>query len=206
MGPQPHLFNNSDILRGFADINFQLSSRSISRSNILPVPHLPHGFEEFGFPVLILKVVSMFPGIEDHDRNARLCKIRLMVVNLSNQQGLSNGLPNQRRPTGTHNRPGDLRQLFAEPVKITEILLNGFSEVSLRSASALGSHVCPEYGMKNVSREVKRQRTFQRSEAGEIVFLSLLFELLQYRIRTLYICSVMLAMVQLHDFAGNVRF
>src|SRR2546427_10427763 len=54
------------VLRGFSNINLQLDGCRVARGDVLPIPDLPHRIEELRFSILVLKVISMLPGIDHH--------------------------------------------------------------------------------------------------------------------------------------------
>src|SRR5262249_20999031 len=149
---------------------------------------------------------SMLPSIDHHQWDAGLCEVGLVVVNLRDQQPLSNRLPYQRSPAGSHNGRGNLRKLFTEARKVSEVFLNSLKEIAVRIASTLGRHVFPEDRMEDVPGEVESQCAFQCGYPSKIILLSRFEKLFQDRICIFHIPGVMLAMMQFHDLSGNVRF
>jgi hypothetical protein len=78
----------------YVDVEFELGS--VTRSDISLIPECPQHLKEFGFAILVLKVVGVFPRIDDHQWNAGLGEVRLVIVNLRDQKPFSSRLPHQR--------------------------------------------------------------------------------------------------------------
>src|SRR5262249_30811194 len=77
-----------------------LSSRFVvAGSHVLPVPHVPDGFEELRLLVLILQVIGVLPRIQREQRRAALDRVRLMIVDLRGEQAALIWLPHERAPT-----------------------------------------------------------------------------------------------------------
>jgi hypothetical protein len=84
----------------------------------------------------------MLPGINNHQGNAGLCEVRLMIIDLGDQQSFSNGFPHEGGPAGSHDGGSDLAQLFAKALEVSEIGLNGAGKFSGRCAAACGVRFC----------------------------------------------------------------
>src|SRR5205085_6793568 len=110
------------------NIDAQLQGRSEACGDVLPVPEIPGVFEKFGFPILILKVVGVFPCIEHHQRNTPLSEIGLMIVDLSNEKSFADGLPDERRPSRSHDCRSHLVELFMKVRESAEVSLNRAGE------------------------------------------------------------------------------
>src|SRR5262249_3400405 len=125
-------------------LDFEFNRGREARGDVRPIPKVPDGIKEFGFTILILKVISVFPRVEDHQWNTALREIGLVIVNLSDEQPLSHGFPYQPRPTGAHDARSDFFKLPLEGIEAAEMFFKGGCEGTSRSPSAIGSHILPE--------------------------------------------------------------
>ncbi len=116
-----------------------------------PVPELPQRLEKLGLAILVLQVVRVFPSINNQQGNAALRKIRLVIVDLSDQQLLTKRLPNQSSPSRAHDRRRDFGELLLKVVEAAEISLNGLGQEALRCTATPRRHVAPEDRVKDVS-------------------------------------------------------
>lgn len=90
--------------------------------------------------------------------------------------------------------------------KRTEVMLDLVRKIALGPAIAIRRKILPEDGMQNMAGNIKRQRAFEHSDFREIIFLLRLMQFIQRLIRAVYIRSMMLIMMKLHNLTGNVRF
>ena len=65
-----------------AYVDVYLECGSVTRSDVSPIPQCPQRLKEFGFAIFVLKIVGVFPRIDNHQWNAGLGEIRLVIVNL----------------------------------------------------------------------------------------------------------------------------
>src|SRR5438445_9237883 len=112
------------VLRGLARRVVQGDADALGRlkslAHVRPVPHMPGCLEEIGLTILVLKVVSMFPGIEDHERDPRLRQIGLVVVDLSGQETAAHRFPYECGPRRSHDRLGSMSHMQLEGAYVVE--------------------------------------------------------------------------------------
>ena len=77
-----------------------LSARPVeSGSHILPVPQVPDRVEELGLSGLVLEVEGVLPRVQHEQGSARLGQIRLVVVDLRDEQLPPQTAPRRARPS-----------------------------------------------------------------------------------------------------------
>src|SRR5690606_8813971 len=89
--------------------------------------------------------------------------------------------------------------------KRTELVGDRCSELPLRLTATLGREVVPENGVVRVAPEVEREILFEPVDVREVLAFTGGSELLERVICAGYIRLMMLAVVQLHDLATDVR-
>ena len=155
--------------------------------------------EEIGLTILVLKVVSMFPGIEDHERDPRLRQIGLVVVDLSGQETAAHRFPYESGPPRSHDRRGSLSHLPLEGVEVAEVPVDRLRERSVGLLLPMRSEVLPEERVEDMAGQVEGQGPFQRREAREVPLDTGLMQLLERIIGAFDIPGVVLVVVELHD-------
>jgi diguanylate cyclase (GGDEF)-like protein/PAS domain S-box-containing protein len=173
---------------------------------VLPVPDVPDGLEELRLTVLILQVVRVLPRVEHEDRHARLSHVRLVVVELRDEEALAERLPDERGPARAHDRARGLGHLLPERIERAEIVRQRRVELAAGTPARLRCEVLPEHRVQDVAGDVERERLLEAGEGGEVLLLASRLELLQRLVRALHVGGMVLVVVELHDLSGNVGF
>jgi hypothetical protein len=172
--------------------------------HVRPVPHVPHRVEKVRLPVLVLQVVRVLPGIEHEQGRARLRQVRLVVVDLCDEELLPERLPHERRPARAHDGRCNGVDLFLEGFEAPELVGDRGGELAPRPLPRLGRQILPEHRMENVAREIEREGFLQRPDVLEAALLTRLGEAIERGIRSLHVAGMMLVVMELHDPAGDV--
>src|SRR6266540_4209887 len=91
-----------------------LARGGVALADVVPVPQVPHRFEELRLLRLVLQVVGVLPGIDDEQGHPGLGEVRLVIVDLGSEEPARHRLVDERAPSGTHDRPRDLVDLLLE--------------------------------------------------------------------------------------------
>src|SRR5438045_2852869 len=137
--------------------NVDFSRRLEPGGHVPPIPNVPDGLEELGFPVLVLQVVRVLPSIEHQERDAGLGRFGVVVVDLRGDEASTDRFPNQGTPSRTHHGVGGLRELTLELLEAAEVAIDRPGELAVRSTSPVRHHVLPKDRVKNVPPEVESE-------------------------------------------------
>jgi hypothetical protein len=187
----------------------------------LPVDHIPDGREVLGFPVLVLQIVCVLPGVDSEQRPELAYHSVLVGICLdTNSAGLR--VLHQPCPSRALNTRQCSIELLLHAIEAAIGGIDGISELArwwLTTARGLWCEILPEEGVVGMSacnrvvnivlsRSYVPLRTSVKVDQRLLSQLSLditlcldLLHLLLCCIVGVHVCSVMLVVVQLHDLA-----
>jgi hypothetical protein len=193
------LFNYSPILQSLDHLLEALLS-------CLPVDDVPDSLEVLGLAVLIVKVVSVLPGINTED-GLELANDRVLVCVCPDLDGTSLCVLNQPRPAGTLDACKCGVELLLELIETAVGVVDGSCERSgWRLTTALGGRcqVLPEESVVDVTSTVEVDHGLQSNLSPNIVLRLRLGDLLAEVVVRCDVGVVVVLVVKLHDLAGDV--
>src|SRR4051812_45753738 len=111
--------------------NLELFGFCVTLGDISPIGNVPDGRYEVCFHVLVLQVVRVLPRVDDEQWNRTVSDIALVIINLLDDESLSQWFPSKRPPTGALHSCRGLRELCLELVETAEVLVDGGTQITI---------------------------------------------------------------------------
>ena len=175
--------------------------------DLRPVHHVPPGLDVVSLDVQVVQIERVLPHIQHEQRNLGNRNVRLLVEQLEDDGATRHAVPSQYRPARALQSGSGGGEVLLEGFKRTEVFINRCSEFAAGTVGGVGSrtHHFPKGAVVRVSAQVESEVLFELVNRGKVAGRAGFFELFQSRVRAVYIVGVVLVVVQLHDFAGDVR-
>ena len=147
----------------------------------------------------------MLPHIQHQQWGEVHGSVALLIGQLLNEQATSNVVVTQHGPAGTLQAECCCGEVRLELLEGTKVAVDSLRELTGWLAATVRAQVLPEDGVVGVATQVESQVLGQCTDAVWVGFaVALFFQGVQSRVSTLYVSVVVLGVVQLHDFAGDV--
>jgi len=105
---------------------------------------LPHVLDVVCPTVLILKVVGMFPRVDDEKRNRSYGHIVLMIIDLLDYETLPERLPDEGAPAGALDGDGRVAQLLPEAREGTEAPTDRVAQFAVGLITSIRAEIRPK--------------------------------------------------------------
>src|SRR5690625_2829751 len=182
-----------------------LASRVETLLDVGPVDDVPEGLGVVGLDVLVLQVEGVLPHVQHEQWVRTEGNVALLVVELLDDQALTEHVPGEDGPAGTLDGGGRAVEVRAEGVEGAELVVDRGAQLALGLVATLGGEVLPEDGVVDVPTQVEGQVLLEHGDGAEVTVFPGLRHLLQGGVGTTHIGRVVLVMVQLHDLTGDRR-
>jgi hypothetical protein len=147
----------------------------------------------------------VLPHVQQEDGDQGGGQVALVVVQLSHDELLAEGVPRGDGPAGSLDAECRGLELGPERVERPVLVVDGRAELAVRLVATLGGEVLPEDRVVDVAAEVEGQVLLELVDRVERVVGVCLVHLLDRGVQAVHIVLMVLAMVQLHDLARDVR-
>lgn len=174
----------------------------------LPVDDIPDGLEVLGLAILVIKVVSVLPGINTQDW-AELANNRILVRVCLDLDAASLSILNQPSPPAALNACQSRVELLLERIQAAVAFIDGLAQSTrgrLAAALACGRQVLPEQAVIDVSSSVEIDQWLQSNLCLDVLLLLGFGDLLAEVIERRYVGVVVVLVVQFHNLAGDGGF
>src|SRR5699024_9235521 len=145
-----------------------LASRVEALLDVGPVDDVPEGLGVVGLDVLVLQVESVLPHVQHEQRVRAEGNVALLVVELLDDQALTEHVPGEDRPAGTLNGGGRAVEVRAEGVEGAELVVDRGAQLALGLVATLGGEVLPEDGVVDVPTQVEGQVLLEHGDGAEV--------------------------------------